>query len=156
MPRIVIDVLRDRTRPGELRFESDGDCFGRWICLAKADNAQATASGNPKRIPAKVDGDTPTGTFRVLDIRAKVTSMANTRTYGPHPMIYIEGISGDALTAKINNRRGLAIHGGAARADGGLRPTHGCVRMLDASMAELNALFLVYGMPTQVIVEEVS
>jgi hypothetical protein len=156
MPRIQIDLPRDRTRLGELRFYADSmDQLFSCPCLGKSDNIEASAAGNPHRLTTIRNGDTPTGTFRVLGVRSMGGSSAALHSYGPHKTISIEGTSGDALKAKINGRFGLLIHGGAARTNGGLRPTLGCPRVSNESMAKLNELMAEHGVPSQVIVGEV-
>jgi hypothetical protein len=156
MPRILIDLLPDRTRLGELRFYGDNmEQVFSCPCLGKADSMEASASGNPRRLSTIRNGDTPTGTFRVLGVRSMGGSSAALHSYGPPKAIAIEGTSGDALKAKINGRFGLLIHGGAARTNGGLRPTLGCPRVSNESMAKLNELMLEHGAPSQVIVTEV-
>lgn len=157
MPRIQIDLLKDRTRPGVLRFYSDDmEMQFRCACLGKADNAQAAKALNPTRDSIKPDGDTPTGTYRVIDIRRKDATTANLHTYGPNPIIHIEGTGGSALAAKINGRVGLAIHGGELSEQNKLRPTYGCIRVSNSNMASLNMTFERYGAPGQVIVEELT
>lgn len=130
--RITIRLPRDRSKPGELDLIDDaGLLLLRGLpCLGKADNERAAKAGNPRRLPTKPYGDTPTGTY----------ATATVATYAPpHPRmgafaIPLEGIDGEALIARAE-RTGLAIHGG--RGNVRLVPTFGCVRLFDDDMLAL-------------------
>lgn len=120
---IRIQFSRNRWERGFLTVA--GTQFG-CPCLGRADQAAAAKVGNPFRNPLRRNGDTPTGTYRAWV--GKV--LRSERSYGPHPVIRLDPIGGDALEAKRNGRAGLLIHGGDPAADGrSLRPTHGCVRV---------------------------
>ncbi len=99
---------------------------------------------NKPRNPALRYGDTPTGSYRVGEIRRR----ADIARFGPHPAIQMIPVRGEALKAARNGRENLLIHGGR---DGrktvfgdNLVPTQGCIRMHDNDLenliAEINRL----------------
>lgn len=136
---IEIVLNPDRTRPGTLKvFDDDGVLvLGPLPCLGRADNAEAAKHGNPTRSPLRPFGDTPTGKWRVYQYIAPSSETASQRTYGPHGALDLWPTDGPAVTAYANGRRGILIHGGAPSASGGLRPTHGCVRVANSTILEL-------------------
>lgn len=122
--------------------------FGGWWaeCLGQADLMAAIQHGNPQRNPLKGYGDTPLGRYRATLGPAHSSTPADLRSYGPHRVILLQPLDGDALTAAKNGRDGIWIHGGAPAPDGiGLRPTHGCVRLSDRNQGELVALLEAAG-----------
>lgn len=134
---IWIEVTSDRTKPGTLSvYRGIERIAGPFRCLAKSDNTAAAQAGNPTRDPLKRMGDAPLG-------RSSLTLCAPgtpERSYGPGKRYLLTGATGDALTAKKNGRQGIMIHGGALNANGSLRPTHGCIRVDDSTMAILAGL----------------
>ncbi len=115
---------------------------GTLQCYGKADNAQAIAAGNPTRDPLHTDGDFPLGQYSctlVLPTTAEIEDYTFLREYGPYGYIELTAISGDALTAAKNGREGLRVHSGDPSASGGLRPTHGCLRLSNADFLALSA-----------------
>lgn len=137
--RIQIQLHQNRVLPGTFQVSSDDGSsvlLGPVPCLGKADNNDAALHHNPNRDPTKQFGDTPTGTFAVA---AMVPHSGETdlHTYGHFPSLLLDPQSGQALAAKHAGREGLMIHGGAPSATGGLRPTHGCIRLSDASQQSL-------------------
>ena len=60
-------------------------------------------------------------------------TVVDRRTYGEQPRFVLNPISGDALIGLNNGRRGILMHGGALNAQGGLRPTWGCLRWDDGT-----------------------
>ena len=114
---IRITLSPDRTQPGELSYNRKS-----LPCLGKADNTRAAAHGNSRRDPVHPWGDTPTGLYAP----ARVVWFA-ARTPLGEAWLPLEGVHGDALTARHNGRTGLGIHAG--RGSGRLVPTYGCVRL---------------------------
>lgn len=100
---IRIQFSRNRLERGFLAVA--GTDFG-CPCLGRADQEAAKKVGNPSRNPLRRNGDTPTGTYRAWIGRVILLSP---RSYGPHPVIRLDPISGDALEAKRNGRSGLLI-----------------------------------------------
>ena len=134
---IWIEVTSDRTKPGALSvYRGIHRIAGPFRCLAKSDNAAAAQAGNPTRDPLKRMGDAPLGRSSLT----LVSPGTPLRSYGPGKRYLLTGTAGDALTAKKNGRTGIMIHGGALAAGGGLRPTHGCIRVDDATIAALVGL----------------
>lgn len=151
--RIEITLPRDRTQPGRLVvFGPNGTQLGSFPALGKADNQEAARRGNPTRNPLRPFGDTPTGTWS-----AKVGKvMPDTSTYGLHPVIYLWPTGGDALTSHspLNRRTGIWLHGGSLGAAGQLRPTYGCIRVHDGTMARLHGWIRQYGPITNLEIKE--
>ena len=115
--KIHITLPSDRALPGKLTYER------RTVpCLGKADNARAVANANPTRDPTHPWGDAPTGLYAP----ARPVWLA-TRTPLGEAWIPLDGVQGDALTARHNGRTGLGIHAG--RGIGRLVPTYGCIRL---------------------------
>lgn len=146
MIRVVLP--QNRRLPGELTATFDGVTHGPFRCLGKADNGKARSSGNPTRDPLKVNGDTPTGSYI-----ATIGEVYGGKTYGPHPVIRLEPVSGDALKAKQNGRKGLLNHSGTTR-DGQLRPTFGCIRDDDDTQEKLVNLIQAHGGQCDYVIEE--
>jgi hypothetical protein len=112
--------------------EDDAIIGGPWKCLGKSDNLRAARANNPTRDPLRIKGDTPLGTYHTRGV-----SPANIIGIGDR-WIALDPVSGDALTAKMNGRRGLGIHGG--RGNDRLVPTEGCVRLFNIDFLTLAEL----------------
>lgn len=127
-------------------------------CLGKADNPAATKHGNPDRDQLKPYGDTPTGEYTAaLCVNAGGISptASDLRSFGPHKRLMLTPKSGNALEAAKNGRGGLMGHGGALATGGGLRPTDGCVRFDDDTMAVIEAAYAFDPRPFPFTVSEV-
>src|SRR5690349_7872300 len=150
--RIEVKLPKGRAFPGTLSaFAENGDgtekcVFGPVPCLGRADAYAAAQHGNPGRNPLRPYGDTPVGSYDCT----LLSPGDNLRSYGPHGRIALRATAGDALAAANSgvdadpddgHRSGLLIHGGAPGPRGGLRPTHGCLRLSDENMAALLAVF---------------
>jgi hypothetical protein len=70
------------------------------------------------------------------------TGETDLHTYGAFPSLLLDPQSGEALIAKQNGREGLMIHGGAPSSTGGLRPTHGCIRLSEENQKALTGLLI--------------
>lgn len=135
---ISIYLHRDRSIPGILELrEGVGVALLPPLvstCLGQSDKATAEKNGNPGRDPIKPYGHIPTGQYT-----GKVTvAGASLRSYGPHKRILLTPVDGEC--AKATERWGLMIHGGEPKPNGDFRPTHGCVRVSNETMAELVSL----------------
>ncbi|WSH67970.1 hypothetical protein U8Q05_26940 (plasmid) [Rhizobium ruizarguesonis] len=117
--------------------------FGPIPALGRGARDTATAHGNPNGISTEPFGDTPTGGY---DLPMVLKSGANTNhpadVYGSAGVIVMDPVNGDALTAKQNGRTGLLIHAGRQASTptplpGHLRPTNGCIRVLERDIAAL-------------------
>lgn len=144
----------DRAQAGTLRVLDGHDVRLECPCLGKSDNAAAAKAGNPTRDPLRKMGDLPTGAYRARPGLSLARDAASTRSYGPHPVIALEPLAGDALRAKQNGRSGLLIHGGALGPNGKLRPTLGCLRLSNDDQESL--VVLLDGKDCECIVEESS
>jgi hypothetical protein len=140
---VHIALPRDRFRAGTIRatFQPEGGEPARekvdlGACLGKSDNTRARAAGNPSRDPRNPFGDFPLGTYRGV---VSSELWYPLRSYGAEPPVMLSPVSGDALEAYRNGRRGLAIHSGDLR-KGRLRVTHGCLRVTPGAHAELVSL----------------
>ncbi len=132
--RIEARLPKDRNIPGVLRIVDERAVTAfSCPCLGKADNARARAEGNPTRDPLRRFGDTPLGLWRARIGR----KMADTRTYGVHRVVTLQGLGGDALRACQNGRSGIWLHGGVLNMRRLLRPTFGCLRVADDHMAAI-------------------
>lgn len=150
---IRVQLPKDRSNTGRLELRVDGrTAFGPVPVLGLADYSAAVRHGNPKRDPVRSFGNTPTGEYAGYVQAPFPPKAANLRAYGPHATIRMEPRLGPALEAWRNGRRGLLIHGGAPGAAGGLRPTHGCLRVSDENMKGL--LAAVAGQALEVQVSE--
>lgn len=143
---IRVQLPADRTKTGTLTLVNPGTglvLFGPVPVLGRAARNTASAHGNPSGNSLQPFGDTPTGTYDVARIVGNGNGTSRPiAAYGQSGSIVMEPTGGDALTAKSNGRIGLLIHAGRhafssvvdARA---LKPTNGCIRMLDFDMANL-------------------
>jgi len=126
--RIEVTLPKDRRNLGTLKLVDIANVLVSCSCYSKADSIEAAKAGNPTRDPTRRNGDTPTGKHRgTVEARA----MEPEKSYGKWPPIRMHGVSGDALTAANNKRRGLLIHGGWLDKAGKLRATNGCLRIED-------------------------
>ena len=130
MSAIIVELNPDRTLGGELRIvKSDGTQEGYGLSvLGKAAYNDAGLHGNPSANQLVLYGDTPTGTYSVLEI-TNGPYRGNAHSYGPNGVIKMAPTSGNAATAAANGRTGLLIHGGDLGAGGLLRRTNGCLRL---------------------------
>lgn len=149
---IRITFPADRTLPGVLRLLEAEVVLMECPALGKADNEAARRASNPTRDPVRKMGDTPLGSYRARVGYPLSRDEKSTRTYGPHPVIELDPLTGDALTAEQNGRTGLLIHGGVM-ALGRLRPTFGCVRVSDEAQAQIVAIMRERG-ECECLVEE--
>jgi hypothetical protein len=140
MSKIIIDLPEDRNRAGVLRLVNDrgADAAGHFPCHGKADSKTAMARGNPDRDRIKLYGDTPYGSFDIIDIvKTGENSIYNAKNYGAHGAIRLRPREGEAALAAQTGRTGLLIHAGDPAPQGGLRPTNGCIRLSNDDMKAL-------------------
>ena len=145
---LVIKILlpADRTKTGTLRVVDSNTgvtVYGPVSVLGRAARNAAKAAGNPGADPLKKNGDTPEGVFNVLSIvRNGAGTSRPTIQYGENGSIVLDPTGGPALTAKQSGRTGLLIHSGRhpntpMLSPSVLKPTNGCLRMLDWDMKSL-------------------
>ena len=83
-------------------------------------------------------GDTPSGAYKILNVANTGDGTPYDKDkFGPNGALRLDPVSGDAATAKANQRSGLMIHAGRPSANGGLRPTNGCIRMSNDDIQSL-------------------
>ena len=133
----IVSRLKRQHRPGapedEVRvgtIEVEPGVAPPAEAYADADSQAAAAHGNPGELATEPFGDHPFGSYRVTAVKRSSTAQEMER-YGP-VRLQLDPISGEALTAKINGRIGLCIHGGPTR-NGRLRATNGCLRVHDST-----------------------
>lgn len=154
MQTIEVALSRTRQFPGTLVLkDEDGlTLFGPVPCLGRADGFSAAEHDNAARDQLRPYGDTPTGQYQCTVEPAAPSDPGDLRSYGPHRRILLTPVAGVALEA-AKQRSGLMIHGGAPASGGGLRPTHGCLRLSNENMA---ALLAAYQEPCQCTVMEAT
>ncbi len=151
---VTIRVPAGRRAEGELYVATSAgiDFHGR--CLARSDQSAANAAGNPTRDPLHHYGDLPCGVYRASLVQPpRPDDAAAIRSYGAGPRWLLTPVSGDGLRA---NRSGLELHGGPTGSPmppNALRPTHGCCRVDDSTIARL-AEYFPAGEEFEVRVEE--
>lgn len=127
----------NRRQAGTLELlDQSGQVLHRCPCLGLADQLAAAGAGNPQRDPTRQYGDTPAGRYRVTLGRV----LEPARSYGPGRVLVLDPLDGQARQAAANGRSGLLIHGGDPSPAGGLRPTHGCLRVSNHDQARLAEL----------------
>jgi L,D-transpeptidase catalytic domain len=163
--RIKITLPFNRESAGQLTVETSTGfkLFGPIPVLGLADRKSARDNGNPSRNPLLKFGNTPTGQYRSeiyssYARRPNGMTYADTKTgtglltYGTQGIIVLTPTGGQALEAS-KERSGLLIHAGDLR-DGRMRPTHGCIRVSPADMAQLTGLLLELGEPIPMFASE--
>lgn len=134
---LIIRLPADRMLPGTACL-ADFSPGAMWAyaapCLGRAAQELANIAGNPGRLSTRPSGDTPYGEYQPM---AFVQHLPRNERIGEWWLPLVP-LSGDALVAHENGRRGLGLH--AARGDGMLVPTEGCVRVWDATLGELRGL----------------
>lgn len=140
MDRLLIELGTERDRCGAA---SVIDASGHKICgpfpiAARASDTLAAANNNPRRDPLLRCGDTPTGQYAVRQLlKSGNGTKFPSAQFGPHGVIVIEAISGDAARAEANGRFHFLIAGGALSKSGQLRSTAGSLRLSNAHQRTL-------------------
>ena len=132
MIRLVIEFSPSRDLCGALTLIDNRGrrICGPWPVAGRATDSLAEAHGNPRRNPVLRYGDTPTGSYRVRqNLKSGSGTPFRTVEFGPHGVILIEGVSGDAAIAEANGRFHLLIIGGKLANTGDLRSTAGALRL---------------------------
>ena len=106
---------------------------GPWSAVGKADPELAAAGGNPSCDRLQRFGDTPTGTYEVFDLLPPESDARVVSRFGPHGILKLRPLSGEAAEADANGRTTLLIHGG----DNPFAATDGSIRVPNPAVAEL-------------------
>lgn len=140
-PKLQVTLHKNRMLPGVAVLTIPTVVPGRldsstsFACLGKSDKTAAADHENPTCDPLQPFGNIPTGTYT----GARTVAGKPSRSYGPNKRFLLTATGGQALEAckAPDPRWGLMIHGGDPLPSGGLRPTHGCLRLADTDMAML-------------------
>jgi len=151
---LIALLPRDRTQVGVLQLWRSGALVQTFPVFGKSDNAKAQQQGNAKRDPLFPFGDTPTGKWKVT---AATKPQENTHTYGPYPVFMLWPLDGQAYTSHDpkHRRSGIWLHSGGLNAAGALRPTYGCLRVHNETMARLHELIAQHGPITNLETKEI-
>jgi hypothetical protein len=142
MSYLSVKLPRDRDRCGTLTLY---DGRARRICgpfavAGRASDTLAAANGNTLRNPLLRFGDTPSGSYRVREILGSGRgTLFDAAQFGPHGIVALEGVSGDAALAEANGRFHILIVGGKRSSEGNLRSTAGSLRLSDEHQKALIA-----------------
>ena len=132
---LKIRLPADRTKLGQLKILNTLTgmaIFGPIQCYGKADQQAASGNGNPMRDSRMQYGDTPLGGYDVTGTLGP--DLAN---YGQFARLVLVGRTGDAMIRQAVTQD-IRIHGGPVGLGPALlRPTNGCVRVLDSDMQSL-------------------
>jgi hypothetical protein len=140
---LTIGLPPQRNRCGTLTLaREEGEVLIDAVPVAGlASSALATRHGNAARSPELPYGNAPNGTFKLAGIYASGDrTRLPARHFGPHGIIALQAVSGQALIAKSAGRGPLLIHGGPPGPHESLRSTAGALRLANADMLALRAL----------------
>ena len=137
---IVIHLPRERDFAGTLALVNDqGETVaGPFAVCGRASDRAAAAHGNPGRLTTMPYGDTPLGTYRMRQIlpSGRGTTYGD-KEYGPHGVVVLDAVSGDAALAEAAGRFHIFIQGGVSGPQKRLLATNGCLRLSDADQKRL-------------------
>src|SRR5882724_450683 len=138
--RFLAKLPPDREAEGVFHVATDEGkpLAGPFRCRGEADNTGAKAHQNVQEDPTLAFGDHPYGVYRVVDL---VADPKPAHTYGPY-FIHLSPVSGEALEAWRDGRRGIGLHGGDPGPGDTLRATYGCNRLTNEGITELAKLWL--------------
>jgi hypothetical protein len=140
MDHLIVELLHNRERCGGISLI---DVAGRKIrgpfpVAARSSDNLAAANGNPQRDTLLRFGDTPTGGYVIRRIvKSGSGSKFPTSRFGPHGLIVMEPVSGNAACADANGRFHFLIIGGDLSSDKRLRSTAGSLRLRNDHMRSL-------------------
>lgn len=139
---IEVSLPGDRTKMGTLALKHavSGEVLLADIhVLGKASNSTAKAKNNNGANQLKPYGDTPSGGYVVSLIQGTGSGTGfPTSSYGSAGAIRMVPVSGNALIAKSNGRKGLLIHSGRDAGLGkSLVRTNGCLRVHEEDLKRM-------------------
>jgi hypothetical protein len=145
--RIEVVLPADRSKLGTIQAIDTLTGLPVWgpnFCYGRADRGVAKQHGNDGAVSTKKFGDTPTGSYQITGLRP--VTEAEKPKYGAQDALKIDGVSGNAMIRKANGTNDLRIHGGRPTLGTALlRPTNGCLRLLDIEMQDLLAAVVADG-----------
>lgn len=144
MPDIKLTVLLSQNRDESGLLYVSEMRSGKVLAVYEALGRGSRGGGDTQFLK---NGNTPTGLYAVEKIEP--TANWNQSSYGPSGALVLRAVSGVAVSS---GRRGILVHGGSLvsqgskaakfRMIGGLKPTHGCIRLRNEDIEELkNVLF---------------
>lgn len=139
MPDVRLNVVLSTNRnESGLLYVSDTRT-GKVLAVYEALGRGSRGSGDTQFLEK---GNTPTGSYAVDRIES--TANWNQSSYGPNGALRLTPTGGNAALAA---RKGILVHGGSTvtasskaasfRGVGGLKPTHGCIRLRNEDMKGL-------------------
>ncbi len=140
---MTINLPTSRSRCGSITLaREDGQILlDSRPAAGLASSGLAAKNCNETRDPVLPYGHAPTGTFRLAGIYASGEgTRLPARYYGPHGIIALNAVTGQALLAAGAGRGDLVIHGGPAGPNDSLRSTAGSIRVANADMLSLISL----------------
>ncbi len=143
--KVVLPANRNNLGTIELVDSLTGvTTWGPRYCYGRADRGTAAAHGNPTADPQRKYGHTPTGTYNITGLRP--VAPAEAVKFGAQSALRIDGVLGEAMVRRANGTTDLLIHGGRPTMGANLlRPTNGCLRLLDLDMQALLAAISAAG-----------
>jgi hypothetical protein len=132
---IQVVLPADRDRIGTLEaFDAAGRTLsGPWPAVGKANRAWAAALGNPRCLPQDACGDTPTGSYALVDQIPSRGGAWIDEALGSHGVLILKPMGGPALDATRDGTGLLFLHGGKDHRIA----TDGSIRVPDEAMREL-------------------
>lgn len=159
MSKIVIELPENRSGVGTLCLhDAQGvKITGPFKACGRADRKTATSEGNPSGDRLRPYGDTPLGSFAIIDfVKTGDGSQLDVANFGPHGAIRLRPVDGEAVRPEGVRRTGFMVHGGDLTTKGRLRPTTGCIRLsnvdMKALMEAIALLSISDGPPTSCVV----
>jgi hypothetical protein len=136
--RIVIRFTSNRNKTGNLVVvEGDVKVFGPVDVCGRANDELANENNNASRNPLLPYGDAPFGKYKILGIRSTGTGTAySEEEFGPHGLIDLQPIGGDAALADANGRFNFSIIGGSEYGEP-IRCTNGSFRLNNSDLKML-------------------
>jgi hypothetical protein len=139
MRKLIVALPSNRDIEGTVHLEEDGRILaGPFPVCGRADSTVARRHGNPTRNPLLPFGDTPLGLYRVLGLLPSGFGTAlPKKLFGPHSVLVLQPVGGDAALADANGRFHTLIQGGKESRDKRLLPTNGSLRLRDKDQKKL-------------------
>ena len=139
MRKLIVTLPPNRDVEGTVHLEEEGRMLaGPFPVSGRADTTAAERHGNPTRNPLMPFGDTPLGLYRVLGLLPSGFGTAlPKKLFGPHSVLVLQPVGGDAALADANGRFHTLIQGGKESWGKRLLPTNGSLRLRDKDQKKL-------------------